>query len=313
MRLKRLTMAFTLVTALAMPLRAQDPALPAVSDTAARRAPIDSARPRRGSEFLIPFSNLLLPGLGQYIQRAPAAGLGYTAAFLGGFALANLSDSSYRTDLPHTGRDQLSDIGLGVLVSSSFLSTWDSFQRAVPRLQRQGKYDFLGRRETLGQLASAPFDPRFLKRWTTWVDLGQTAAFVALTLSDRKTGVDYIPVRGRDPLFAGAISINAGVGEEAMFRNYLLALFYQHMGRRFWVANATQGSIFGAAHLPEYGLQWAYLSGWAMWEGWITRRNNWSVRESVFHHFWYDTAIFTAAYFVEPATPARITLPTLRF
>jgi hypothetical protein len=36
-----------------------------------------------------------------------------------------------------------------------------------------------------------------------------------------------------------------------------------------------------------------------MWEGWIVRRNNWSVRESIFHHFWYDFVVLSASYFME--------------
>jgi hypothetical protein len=50
-----------------------------------------------------------------------------------------------------------------------------------------------------------------------------------------------------------------------------------------------------------------------VWEGWIVRRNNWSVRESIFHHFWYDFAIVTAAYLVEEKPEVRISLPPIRF
>ncbi|CAN5879229.1 hypothetical protein BH23GEM9_BH23GEM9_08740 [soil metagenome] len=46
----------------------------------------------------------------------------------------------------------------------------------------------------------------------------------------------------------------------------------------------------------------------------MTNRNDWSVRESIFSHFWYDVAIVTAAYFVQEKDVAlRITLPAIRF
>ena len=30
------------------------------------------------------------------------------------------------------------------------------------------------------------------------------------------------------------------------------------------------------------------IAGWAFYQGWLTRRNGWSVRESIFQHVWYD-------------------------
>src|SRR5918911_3041418 len=184
----------------------------------------DTARARRGSEFLIPVSSFLLPGLGQYLQHAPRAGAAYTATFIAGVAVGGPTDVANVEDLPRTGDDQLSDQGWHVASTSILLSSWDAFHRAVPALQRGGKYQFLGPREKVGQLVSAPFDVRFLKRWTTWVDLGQTAVITAIVISERERGGQRLPFRAHDAAYAASASLNAGVGEEAFFRGYLLPL-----------------------------------------------------------------------------------------
>ena len=102
----------------------------------------DTVRARRGSEFLIPASSLLLPGLGQYLQHAPRAGVAYTAAFIAGAAVGGPTDVADVEDLPRTGDDQLSDQGWHVAFTSMLLSSWDAFHRAVPALQRGGKNQF---------------------------------------------------------------------------------------------------------------------------------------------------------------------------
>jgi hypothetical protein len=262
----------------------------------AQQLPADSLRPRRGAEIAIPITSFFLPGFGQYVHGAVGAGLGYT-----GTAVAGISVGSQRPDLPDSvdvprdPKDQVAQLGWAVAMSAANLSAWDAFNRALPAQKAAGKYAFLGKRETLGQLMIAPFDLSHLRKWTTWVDLAQTALITGYVLSDRESGKRYEPFLGRDAAWAGAISMNAAVGEEALFRAYLLPMIYQKSGK-FWVANTTQAAIFGALHGPA-GL--LFQGPWGLWEGWVTRRNNWSIRESVFHHFWYDAAVFTAGMIVD--------------
>jgi membrane protease YdiL (CAAX protease family) len=262
----------------------------------AQQLPADSTRPRRGAEIAIPIASFFLPGFGQYMHGATGTGLAYSAAFVGGFVAGSqrpsLPDS---VDFPRDAEDQLSELGWTVAMSAANLSAWDAFNRALPAQRAAGKYAFLGKRETLGQLLAAPFDPSHLRSWTTWVDLAQTALITGFVLSERESGKGYEPFLGRDAAWAGAISMNAAVGEEAMFRGYLLPMIYQKSGK-FWVANVSQAAIFGALHGPA-GL--LFQGPWGLWEGWVTRRNNWSVRESVFHHFWYDAAVFTAGMIID--------------
>lgn len=303
--------AVYVVTALALlasPLAGQDPTTPAESD---------SVPPRRGSEFLIPAASLFLPGLGQLLQGAPSVGLAHLATAVAGTAVGRVGDpvgDTWGGELPRRPMDQLAEQGEHVMMTAVSLSAWDAFHRAVPALQRQGKYEFLGPREHVGDLISAPFDHRFLRRWTTWVDLAQSIAVAALILSDREAGAPGYPFRAHDAAWVTSLSMNAAVGEEALFRGWLLPLAYQHTGQRFWVANGLQAGLFGAAHLPDAGWLAVYIGGWAAWEGWIVRRNGWSIRESIFHHFWYDVAVISAALLTEEReAELRVTFPTIRF
>jgi membrane protease YdiL (CAAX protease family) len=285
----------------------------AVRDTTAAAV----GRRRRGAEFVVPLGSVFLPGLGQYVHGARRDGLAYSAAALAGYGLSDVGDADGKTwgDLPLRGRDQLAEQALGVAVAAGFVSAWDAFHRAVPALQRRGRYEFLTRRERPRDLLTAPFDPRFLRRWTTWVDLAQTGVVTALILSDRRPGGRYRALRAQDAAYATALAANAAAGEEAAFRGWLLPLAYEHTGRRFWLANGVQAGVFGAAHLPDAGWGAAYIGAWAAWEGWIVRRNQWSVRESVFHHFWYNAAVVSATFLTTGRdTPARrIAFPTLAF
>jgi membrane protease YdiL (CAAX protease family) len=193
------------------------------------------------------------------------------------------------------------------------LSAWDAFHRAVPALQREGKYEFLTTRESLGDLMTAPFETEFLGRKTTWVSLAFTGLAAGLVVASRDPGVEYEPFRPRDAAFTGALSYNAAVGEEAVFRGWLLPMLNQNTGQRFWLANAIQAGIFGALH-PDAGAYAPVIAASALYDGWVTRRNDWSIRESIFQHFWYDVAVVAATLLTdERQGRIQVTLPTIRF
>jgi hypothetical protein len=253
----------------------------------------------RGSEILIPIGSFFLPGLGQYIHGETPKGLAYSATFVAGAAVGATRDVPDSLDLPFDPQDQLSDIGWSVSMSAMWLSSWDAFHRALPAHKRLGRYQFLPERESLGQLITAPLDYRFLKRWTTWVDIAQTALITTIILSEPDSDERWSHFRGHDALYAAAGSLNAAVGEEAFFRGYALPMLHQRTGQKFWLANGTQAAVFGGLHASQAGLFAGVIGAWALWEGWVTRRNNWSIRESVFHHFWYDAAVITASMVVD--------------
>jgi Type II CAAX prenyl endopeptidase Rce1-like len=273
-------------------------ALLLVQDTAV----IPVRPPRAGSDFWLPFVSVFVPGAGQYAEGSPLVGAGFTSAAVVGYALYFTGDTSgaHLTDLPRRPAGQQALAGLEIATASGFLSAYDAFHRALPSLQREGKYTFITAHESPGRVLLAPFDPQMLRRWTTWIDLAHTGIVTTiLVLSETKPGKQYLPFQPHDGVFTTTLAYGAGTGEEALFRGWLYPLVYQNLGQRAWLANGIQATIFGSLHVPQAGAFAADIAAWGFYEGWLTRRNGWSVRESVFHHFWYDVAITAATFLTQ--------------
>jgi membrane protease YdiL (CAAX protease family) len=275
-------------------------------------AAADTSRPaRRGAEFGIPLASLFVPGLGQYLEGSWLTGAGFTGAAAGGYALAYTGDAgSGGEDLPRTAAEQRAFVGGGLVLAAGALSAYDAFHQSLPSLQRAGRYDFVTAHDPPASLLLAPFDVSMLKRWTTWLDLAVTGATTAIVvLTESEPGAQYLPFRTRDGAFVAAFSYNAGVGEEALFRGWLYPVLYQNLGRRFWLANGLQAGTFGALHAPQAGSFALVIAGSAFYEGWLTRRNGWSIRESVFHHFWYDVAVGAASLLTQKTASVVVVVP----
>jgi membrane protease YdiL (CAAX protease family) len=274
------------------------------------------ARPRPGAEFRIPLASFLVPGFGQYILGAPALGAGFTAAAAAGYALYVTGNENAVTtaDLPRDAAGQRAFIGAGLATAAGGLSAYDAFHRSLGPLQRRGKYEFVTANDSPGSLLLAPFDVRMLQRWTTWIDLAYTGAVTAILVAvETAPGERYLPFRTRDGVFVASFSYNAGVGEEALFRGWLYPVLHQSLGRRAWLSNGVQAALFGGLHVPQAGPYALVIASWAFYEGWLTRRNGWSIRESVFHHFWYDVAVGAATLLTQKAGPVVIVFPSIQF
>jgi len=290
------------------------PAALGAQDTAAAQRSPSPPPPRSGAAFGIPLASLFVPGLGQYLQHAPLAGLAYTGAAIGGYALYTGDPAAATTiDLPRDAAGQRAFLGAQLATDAGALSAYDSFHRSLASLQHQGKYRFITSHDSPGRLFLAPLDLRMLKRWTTWVDLAHTAIVAAVVLGERKPGVQYPPLRTRDDAFVASFSYGAAVGEEALFRGWLYPVLYQATDERMWLSNGVQAAVFGTLHIPRAKGYAAVIAGWAFWEGWVTRRNGWSVRESVFHHFWYDVAVGAATLLTQEQATVTIVFPALQF
>jgi membrane protease YdiL (CAAX protease family) len=259
--------------------------------------------------------SLFVPGLGQYLNAAVGPGVAYTATAVAGAAVGATGDPDVLEDLPRGAGDQLAYEGLHLAFTAGALSSWDAWRRAIPALKREGKYGFLPERgESVGDLLTAPFDVRFAARWTTWVDLLYTGVVAGLLLQTREPGVAYERFRRHDAVFLSALSFNAAVGEEALFRGWIFPLLHQTTGERLWLSNGIHAGIFGALHSDQAEAFAFVIAGWAFYEGWLTRRNDWSIRESIFHHFWYDVIIGTATFLVdEGRSTLQVRLPLIAF
>ncbi|HUF76419.1 MAG TPA: CPBP family intramembrane glutamic endopeptidase [Longimicrobiales bacterium] len=251
----------------------------------------DVEQPRGGSEFWIPFGSIVVPGLGQYIHGDVWPGLAYTGTALGGYALSGQGNATLSA--PRDAEDQLAFEGLHLAATAGMLSAWDAFQRALPAQRGAGKYGFFAADEDLGDLLTAPLDFRFLGRWTTLADLAFTAAVTTWVLTEGPDDRTFRPYRWHDAAFGTSLSLNAAVGEEALFRGWLLPMLTQKLGGSFWLANFIQAGLFGIGH-PQAEEFAVVIGAGALYSGWQTRRNDWSIREVIFQHFWYDVAVVTA-------------------
>lgn len=300
--------------------RAYGQALPATPNTIIQQLSDSSSSPPdappRGAQLLLPLGSLMLaPGLGQYVQGALAPGLAFSATALVGVGLFVSGDTAdlLLGGIPRSPDQQRAFLGAQLCLTAGALSAYDSFHRSIRLLRRQGKYAFLTAHEPTGSLLTAPFDVRFVRRWTTLLDLAYTAAVTAIArIVQADPDAVHEPLHGHDALFLAALSYDAGVGEEALFRGWLYPLLYQNTGRRFWIANTIQAATFGALH-PQAGEFAIAIGAWAFYEGWVTRRNGWSVRESIFHHFWYDVAVSVATVLADERKTAVIAFPPVRF
>lgn len=270
----------------------------------------DVEQPRGGSEFWIPLGSILVPGLGQYVHGAPWPGLAHTGSAAAGYLISGRGDATL--SVPRDPVDQLAYEGLHLAATAGMLSAWDAFHRALPAQRAASKYGFFASNEDLGELLAAPLDFRFLKRWTTLVDVAFTAGITTWVLTHDSGGSNDRPYRWHDAAFATSLSLNAAVGEEALFRGWLLPMLTQKLDRRFWLANFIQAGLFGLGH-PQADAFAVVIGAGALYSGWQTRRNDWSIREVIFQHFWYDVAVVTATLLRDDRHVVTLLPITIRF
>ena len=167
----------------------------------------------------------------------------------------------------------------------------------------------------------APLDFGFLQRPTTYIPLLVAASINFLTLESVATDPDYerSSLDGGDLFYANALSFGAGVGEEALFRGWLLPALQHYTGNSM-VSNGGAATLFALAHYPVVQRPVFQLIMGAYW-GYLTQSNRWSIRESIFIHTWWDVMAFLTIYQIENKKLAKIPnieqltlrLPPLRF
>jgi membrane protease YdiL (CAAX protease family) len=193
-----------------------------------------------------------------------------------------------------------------------FMSAYSTFRLSVSRFQQEdGRYDFLGPpKETAGDLLLAPFRFDHLAKPTTWVPIGLVAAIAPVVIyfgrNDNK-GADWT-LSGDDFAFAAPLSFNAGVSEEAAFRGWLFPVAYQYTGGSFWLANGAQALVFAAAHYDKQDLPLPIpqlLMGFYL--GWVTKRDQWSLSESIFIHSWWDMLLLGISIATNTKAPNQVT------
>lgn len=73
----------------------------------------------------------------------------------------------------------------------------------------------------------------------------------------------------------------------------MMPMFHEQFQNAFW-ANMTTAVLFAAAHgfspapLPQLGMGYYF--------GWLTQQNDYSLKEAVFVHVWWDVIAIAATY-----------------
>jgi len=275
-------------------------------------------RPRPASVVLLPVVSVFIPGFGQLAHRDYLEGLAYGAAGVTGMVMLATSD--------YHGNGSIDDIlfdkpgarqmfyGGGLYQGAAFLSAWDAFRSAVPvQQQTRGRFRFMPKeQESVSDLLLAPFKWEHLKRPSTWIPLGALAGVSAVGVSAYRAdkagtpGLEWYEYRAGDAVFTGALSMNAGVSEEAVFRGYLQPLVHQWSGERTWISNPAQSLIFASAHIggvTNVPVAQALLGSYL---GWVTQRNDWSLGQAVAIHFWWDVIAVSASLFTRHEVPVSL-------
>lgn len=269
------------------------------------------------SVVLLPLVSVYLPGFGQVARRDYLEGLAYGTAAVAGVALA--------VNAGYAGDGSLDDLmfdepgarqvfyGLGLYQGAGFLSAWDAFRTAVPVQQRtRGRFGFMPReKETVGELLRAPFRFEYLSRPSTWIPLGLFAGVMGVGITSYRTdreeaGARWHSYEPSDAFFTGALSLNAGVSEEAFFRGYLYPLFHQWSGERTWISNSAQSLLFASAHVGGVTNVPVTQAVFGYYMGWVTQRNDWSLGQVVAIHFWWDVIAVSAALFTRHDVPISL-------
>lgn len=270
----------------------------------------DIHRPR--SEFWRPLGSFFLPGLGQWAEGQSAYAGVYTGVAVAGTALViSGGHSNFEGFADRSSEARRALIGQAFYSGAGGVSAYNDFRTAVTTHRSLGEYAFLpaDKVETPGQLALAPFRMDYLLRWTTLLPLAILGAGVAVYGSKSSDG--FKNIRMSDSPVIGSISYNAGVGEEAAFRGWLLPMFHQKMGQRFWASNLSQAGVFAALHIQKDNyIPWPQLL-LGSYLGWLAQYRDWEISEGIFIHAWWDVLALTAL-FAATGDIDEIRTPTLQ-
>lgn len=277
---------------------------------------------RKRGVVLGPLLSFLLPGIDQWYENQYRSAAFYTGMAVVGIqvtvlGLKNLEERNFSADTTDpTGRDndaRMVMLGSQMYMAAGSYSAYESFRSAVRTRQPYGEYAFLTKEETTGDLLLAPFDYKLLARPTTFVPLGLALVGVSIALN-QEGGLGNASFTASDAGFSAGFSYLAGTNEEALTRGWIMPAMMESWDSKFW-SNTATATVFAAAHIsPRNPVPWPqFVAGWYL--GYLTQRNEWTLRESIFVHTWWDVIIFTGGYLYESQQDrknARLYLPLVQ-
>jgi membrane protease YdiL (CAAX protease family) len=268
---------------------------------------------RRRNLYLPPLASFLLPSFDQWWEGQHEAAGVYLATWLTGatlmFQAQQAVSKSERNSLfdddqkvrDYTDVRRQFGYGAQLTLFAGEMSAYHSFRTAMKTRKQDGEFTFLTTDEDPGDLLLAPFAFSEALKPTTFLPLLLVAG---LAIADQGKG----SFTANDAAFVGGTSYNAGVGEEALFRGYFMPMFREGFGSNFW-SNATTSVLFGAAHLGTVSFPLAQTAG-GFYLGWLSQRNDWSLRQSIFIHAWWDV-IALGAQVAHSKRGGYVSLPSL--
>ncbi|MGE4133956.1 MAG: lysostaphin resistance A-like protein [Bdellovibrionales bacterium] len=261
-------------------------ASPALAEWLESRPVKDPDRPR--NEIWMPLAGFVLPGFPQYFERQWTSAATYTAVGVTGLGLGIAATNQVDTSKAQNDEVDEQDgpyrqytYGLQLYMFAGEISAYHSFRTAAASRRSVGQYTFLPVEENPKDLLLAPFEVEHLLRPTTYIPF---LILLGVGISELHSGAS---LNIDDVAFTGGVSYNAGVGEEAFFRGYMMPLFRERWDSPFW-ANFTSSVFFGAAHYSESNRFPVAQALIGYYLGWMTQRNDWSLRQSIFWHTWWD-------------------------
>jgi hypothetical protein len=246
------------------------------------------------SPALSAVASAIVPGLGQASQ----GDYGTAAAHFGVFA-ASLSGALYYQHKPDLLSDDVRyddgnrefinqttlrrDLALRVATDTALYSSFGAYRDA--RARNDLSYRTPAPKETLSDLAVAPFSWEFLSRPTTFIPL----ALQAWAASRSKYGIFRADDVSSGDLHLYNVTANGftAVGEEGFFRGFLNNELSSRWGDGWGLTGSSL--LFGVAHTGQgdtaNALQ-ATLAG--AYLGWVQQRNGFQIGEGVALHYWFN-------------------------
>jgi len=245
-------------------------------------------------------ASAIIPGLGQATQgdyTTAAEHFGIFAAALAGASYYQgkpdflTDDERYQHEREIINQTTLRrDFLLRVAGDTALYSSFAAYRDGRSRDTRS--YRTPAPKETLGELALAPFKWEYLSRPTTFIPL----ALQLLGAASDRYGVYRAPDVSAGQLYAYELAANefTAVGEEGFFRGFLNNELSDRWGNGWGLAGSS--AIFGLAHTGQgqaanavqAGLAGAYL-------GWVHQRNSFQIGEGVAIHYWVNVIAGIAA------------------
>ena len=259
---------------------------------------LNAAAPAQAAEpVLAGIASLFIPGLGQ----AANGDYGQAAAHFGVFGVSVYGMVSYggkddfldkderydeANDREVINRTTLKyDYAARLVTDAMLYSSYAAYRDA--RARDNSGYRMAAPRESLTDLAAAPFSWSYLVRPTTFIPLAIQAVGVFGSRYDYR--IDRAADVSKNDLYAFNFIANemTAVGEEAMFRGFLNTELSERFG-------ATEGllmssAIFGLAHTGQGNTANALQAGLAgLYLGWVHQRNGFEAAEGVALHYWVN-------------------------